>query len=329
LIGIAILSTWFPEAASSHAARVDGSFHGVYFAAVCFLVLFVGLALVQLRMYRRQDRDQQGAVTERPNPIFLAAWVLGVVGLALYAFAAGVPGFIDLTVQPYGAYEIDVTARQWAWEFAYPNGHVAEELHVPADRPVRLNLVTADVAHSLAVPALRINAAIVPDRETRTWFEATTTGNYELQSNAFSGDGFNDMKTALVVHDSADFTAWLNEVSDIFKGRTMAEVGELLYTRHGCTACHSRDGTPLVGPSFKDLYGHEFDTVAGTRIVAEDAYIRESITEPNASVILGFQPVMASYNGVVSDKEIEAITAWLKTISSKGETIPAAEQEEN
>ncbi len=329
MIGIAILATWFPEAASRHAARVDGAFYGVYFAAACALIFFVGLAVVQLRLYRRQDRNQQGAVTGRPNTILLAAWVLGAVGLALYAFVAGVPGFIDQGAEPYGAYEIDVTARQWGWNFTYPNGHVAAELHVPADRPVRLNLTTADVAHSLAVPALRINAAIVPGRETRAWFEATAAGKYDLQSNTFSGDGFADMKTALVVHDAAGFTAWLDEVSDIFKGRTMAEVGELLYTRHGCTACHSLDGSRLVGPSFKDLYGFEFDTEAGPRIVADDAYIRESIIEPNASVIKGFQPVMVSYNGVIDDKEIEAITAWLKTISSKGETAPAAEQEEN
>ena len=93
--------------------------------------------------------------------------------------------------------------------------------------------------------------------------------------------------------------------------------------------CHTTDGSKLVGPSFKDVYGHEFDTVDGTRIVADDTYIRQSILDPNASVIAGFQPVMTPYAGIVSDREIEAITAWLKTLSSKGGPVPATEQEEN
>ncbi|MCP4573600.1 MAG: cytochrome c oxidase subunit II [bacterium] len=327
MTGSALLSTWFPEAASTHAASVDEPFYWIYFAAVCFLALFMGLVLIQLRVYRRQDRDQLGAVTGRPNPVFVTLWVAAAMGLALFGFITGLPGFINQTTPPWGAFEIDVTASQWAWEFTYPNGHVADTLHVPVGRPIRLNLGSTDVSHSLAVPALRVNKAAVPGREVQAWFEVTTPGTYALQSNTFSGDGFADMRSELVAHAPVDFGAWMEEVSDIFKGRTLVEVGELLYTRHGCAACHSVDGTKLVGPSFKDLYGYEFDTIEGARVLADDAYIRQSILEPNISVIAGYQPIMASFTGIIDDREIEAITAWFKTLSSKGGAAPDAQEE--
>ena len=327
MIGSAILATWFPEAASTHSAGVDGPFNWIYIVAVLALFLFVGLAGVYLWIFRRQDRDQLGAMTGRLNPVFLGLWVLGALGLAVFAFVAGFPGFIDQNVAPYGAYGINVTARQWGWDFVYPNGHVADTLHVAVGHPIHMTLNTEDVEHGLSIPAMRVNQAIVPGRSSETWFEATIPGTYSLRGSIFDGDGFIDMNSALVVHEPEDFVAWMNEVSDIFKGRTLPEVGELLYTRLGCMACHTTTGEKLVGPTFKDMYGFEFDTVEGTRVTVDDAYIRESILSPNVSVIAGFQPVMTPFEGLVTDQEIEAITAWLKTLSSKGGD--ATVQEEN
>jgi len=318
LIGSAILATWFPEAASTHAAGVDGPFYWIYIAGVLALFLFVGLAAIFLRIFRRQDRDQLGAETGKLNPVFLGLWALGALGLAVFAFVAGFPGFIDQTAAPFGAYGIDVTARQWGWDFVYPNGHVTDTLHVATGHPVHLTLNTEDVEHGLSIPAMRVNQAIVPGRQSEVWFEATAPGSYQLRGSVFDGDGFIDMNSALIVHEPAAFVAWMNEVSDIFKGRTLPEVGELLYTRLGCMACHTTTGHKLVGPTFKDMYGFEFDTVEGTRITVDDAYIRESILDPNVSVIAGYQPVMTPFAGLVTDQEIEAITAWLKTLSSKG-----------
>ncbi|MEN8008448.1 MAG: cytochrome c oxidase subunit II [Candidatus Krumholzibacteriota bacterium] len=335
MIGSAILATWFPEAASTHAAGVDEPFYWIYIAAVLALFLFVGLAAIFLWIFRRQDRNQLGAETGRLNPVFLGLWILGALGLAVFAFVAGFPGFIDQNAAPYGAYGIDVTARQWGWDFVYPNGHVADTLHVATGTPVHLTLGTEDVEHGLSIPAMRVNQAVIPGSQSETWFEATTAGTYQLRGSIFDGDGFSSMNSALVVHEPQDFVAWMNEVSDIFKGRTMPEVGELLYTRLGCMACHTTNGQKLVGPTFLDMYGFEFDTVEGTRITVDDAYIRESILEPNVSVIAGFQPVMTPFAGLVTDQEIEAITAWLKTLSSKGgdgdntESGEAAGQEEN
>jgi cytochrome c oxidase subunit 2 len=231
-----------------------------------------------------------------------------------------------------------VTARQWSWDFTYPNGHVADTLHVATGQPVRLNLRSEDVEHALSIPAVRVNQAVQPGREATAWFEATEPGTFPLQAGLFNGDSLTAMNSALVVHESAEFQKWLESVSDIFQGRTLVEVGELLYNRQGCAVCHTTDGTPRVGPTFLNMYGYEFDTVEGTRVTVDDAYVKESILYPNVSVIAGYQPVMTAYEGILDDRDIEAITAWLKSISDRGGDPEAAsapadttavEQEEN
>lgn len=320
MIGIAISSSWFPQAASAGAAEVDSTFFGLYFAAVLALVLVVGLAVIFVFQFRRGAEDQKGAAAGPVKLPLLGLWVLGAVALGSFAFATGFGGFLDRTVTPYGAYPIEVTARQWDWDFEYPGGHVADTLHVAVGQPVRLTLTSADVVHSLAIPAARVNAPILPDRQTEAWFEPTVADTFALHSATYSGSGFQDMQSIMISHHPADFAAWLAKASDIFAGRPLEEVGELLYSTLGCKACHSLDGSKLVGPSFKDVYGNTFDTVAGVPVMVDDAYVRESILDPNVSVIAGFEPVMTPYQGRINDKEIEAITAWLKTLSSFADT---------
>ena len=316
--------TWLPEAASGGAAAVDQPFLGLYLAGVLVVVLVTGLALTWIRLNLRRDEAARGAAAGRPNPALLGAWVLAAIALAGWAFTAGLGGFLDQSVAPVGAYDIQVTARQWAWSFTYPNGWTADTLHVPVDRPVRLTLASEDVMHGLSVPALRLSEAIVPGRAGEAWFEADVADTFELRSDIYSGDGYSDMRTALIAESPAAFDAWLSRASDIFSGRTDVEVGELLYNRKGCVACHSLDGTKRVGPSFLDVYGHEVETRDGGRVLADDAYIRESILEPNAVIVAGYEPVMTPYAGQITDREIAAVTAWLKTLSGQGGTDAAA-----
>jgi cytochrome c oxidase subunit 2 len=315
--------TWLPEAAAAGAAEVDRPFLGLYLVSAFAVVLVTGLALTYVLQYRRRDDAARGGAGGRPNPALLGVWLLAALGLAAWTFVSGFGGFLDRSVPPYGAYAIDVTARQWNYDFVYPNGYVADTLHVAVGQPIQLNLTSEDVVHGLSVPALRVNTAILPGRISRTWFEAIAADTFTLRSDIYSGDGYSDMSTVLISQSQADFDAWLTRVSDIFSGRTYEEVGELLYTRKGCVACHSTDGSKRVGPSFKELYGHEFETRDGRRITADDAYIRESILEPNASVVAGYEPVMTPYAGQITDREIEAITAWIKTMSSLGGSAAA------
>ncbi len=322
-LGSGKMSAWLPADASYQAAEMDSAFFGIYLAAAFAVVVVAGLAIVFIQQNRRRSEDQVAAPTGKTNLLFQALWVVAALGLAIFTFNLDFIGYLDRMVAPGDAIQIDVTARQWDYDFTYPNGYVADTLHVAIDQPIQLNMISEDVVHSLTVPALRLHQAVLPGQTTSTWFKADRPGEYNLRSNIYSGEGYPGMQTQLVTHTKADYEAWMATASDIFTGKTMEEVGELLYNRHACKACHSLDGSKLVGPTFKDLYGNTFDTREGVQIVADDAYIKESILTPNVSVIAGYEPVMTPYAGKIDDREIEAITAWLKSMSQ------FAEKEEN
>lgn len=317
------MSAWLPPDASSHAPGVDGAFFLIYVVAAFVVVLVTGLAVVFIQQYRRRSDKDRAFPSSGPNPVFMGAWALGALALGIFTFTADFGGYMDRAVAPTDALQIDVTARQWDYDFIYPNGHKVDTLHVAVGQPVELTMTSEDVVHSVSVPALRLHQAALPGQKTKAWFQTTAEGEFEIRSQIFSGEGYPDMKTVMISHHKSDYDDWMANATDIFAGRTYAEVGELLYGRLGCKACHSIDGSPLVGPSFKDVYGNTFDTAEGVQIVVDEAYVKESILTPNESVIKGYQPVMTPYEGKVNDKELDAIIAWLKTLSQY------AEQEEN
>ncbi len=318
MIGSANLSAWFPEWASTHAPDVDVPFFDIYVVSACALVVTVGLAVVFLRTYRRQDGDPDRMPAQGNNKLLLGVWVLAAVSLGVYAFQLGLAGYVAQDVAPYGATEIGVTAREGRWDFTYPDGTVTDTLRVEVGQPVHLTLTTADVAQNLSIPAMRVQQPILPGRTTEAWFETIAVGSFPIHSGTFSALTQDSLATAVISLSTADYDAWVAAVGDIFAGRTMAEVGELLYNQQGCKACHSLDGATVVGPSFKNVYGFEFLTTSGETITADDAYIKESILTPNVSVIDGFQPVMTPYAGKLDDREIEAIIEFLKTLSERG-----------
>ncbi len=319
MIGSANLSTWFPEWASTYAPDVDVPFFDLYIASTVVLVLTVGLAVVFMRSFMRKPGDPEEVPAGGLNKVLLGVWLLGAVGLSGFAFWAGLRGLIDQSVAPYGAYEVTVTAREGRWNFTYPGGHMADTLRVAVDQPVRLTMISEDVSHSLSIPAMRVQQAILSGRTSTAWFEAINAGTYPVYSSTFSELTQDSLATAVVSLPREEFEAWLAAVGDIFVGRTLPEVGELLYNRQGCKACHTLDGTKLVGPSLMNVYGYEFMTTEGRSVLVDGDYIKESILDPNASVIEGFQPVMTPYAGILDDREIGAIIEFLKTISDRGD----------
>ncbi len=318
MIGSANLTTWFPDWASTFAPDVDVPFFDLYIIATVILVLTVGLTVVFMRSFMRKEGDPEQVPAGSLNKLLLGVWVLGAIALSGFTFVSGLQGLVDQSVAPYGAYEIGVTAREGVWDFTYPDGHVADTLRVAVDQPVRLAMTSEDVSHSLSIPAMRVQQAILPGSTSMAWFEAIHAGTYPIHSGSFSALTQDSLATAVVSLPREEFEAWLAAVGDIFVGRTLPEVGQLLYNRQGCKACHSLDGSTLVGPSLKNVYGYEFKTTEGQTVLADDAFIKESILEPNATVIEGYQPVMTPYAGILSDREIEAITEFLKTISDRG-----------
>src|SRR3990172_537665 len=196
-------------------------------------------------------------------------FILGVstfflVVIVVLIFYLGLVGYMDMRLPPREAYEIDVVARQWSWQFTYPNGYSDPILHVPAGQPVRLIMRSEDVIHSLSIPDFRVKMDLVPGRYTKTWFHAKESGEHDLYCTEYCGTGHSDMTTQVIVHKPGGFEQWLENAALGEAGMTPEERGRRLYVTHGCAGCHSTDGTAKTGPSFQGIWGqtHEFSNAA-------------------------------------------------------------------
>ncbi len=306
-------SFWLPRAASTSAQGVDRVFALVYGISLVFFLLIVALLVVFVLRYRRRPGHEVADSPSHNTPLELA-WTIVPLALVVVIFWQGFKGFLDLSTPPANAYEILVTGQKWKWTFTYPNGWVDDRLHVPVDTPVRLVLSSEDVIHSLYIPSFRVKKDAVPGRYTKEWFQATVPGEYDVFCAEYCGTGHSDMHTTVVVHPPGEFEKWLEGASNVFAKLTPAEAGAKLYASRGCAQCHSVDGRPGTGPTFKALFGHEVLLEGGKRVVADENYVRESILDPQAKVVAGFQPVMPTYQGRLKDREITAIVEYLKTI---------------
>jgi len=311
-------SFWMPEQASSKAAEVDTVFYVIYWLSVFFFAIIVGLMAWFIVRYRR--RKQGEGVEESPNHNLAleVIWTAIPVVVSIALFVVGFRSFMNIATPPRNAYEVSVIGQKWNWFFTYPNGFVSDELHVPVDTPVKLVMTSEDVIHSLWIPAFRVKKDVVPGRYTKTWFEAQEAGTYPLLCTEYCGTGHSDMLSVVTVHEPGMFEVWLEEASNFLDKMPPAEAGELLVQRKGCVQCHSLDGSANVGPTFRELFGHAVALRGGGEVVADENYIRQSILEPMADIVAGYEPVMPTYAGKLKDQEITAIIAYLKTISSHG-----------
>ncbi len=306
-------SFWMPPQVSTVAHGVDWLFHFILAVSVFFFLLIVVLMVVFVIRYRRREgREAEASPTH--NTALELTWTVIPVVIVVVIFFFGFKGFLDMSTPPRNAYEILVDGQKWNWTFTYPNGYSDANLHVPVARPVRLVMTSADVIHSLYVPAFRIKADVVPGRYSKAWFEATAPGTYELFCAEYCGTSHSDMIAQVVVHPAGEFESWLEQASNFLETMTPVEAGRKLFLVRGCQQCHSVDGTAKTGPSLLGVFGHSQGLADGSMVVADENYIRESILEPMARVVAGYEPVMPTYQGRIKDDEITAIIEYLKSL---------------
>jgi cytochrome c oxidase subunit 2 len=190
---------------------------------------------------------------------------------------------------------------------------------------VKLLITSADVLHSLYIPAYRIKEDAVPGRETYLWFLPDETGSYDLFCTEYCGVGHANMTTRVEVLSRQDFDAWYGgamapveeEPKEHKEHRAGKPDGAGLVQTKGCAACHSTDGSPRIGPSFKGLFGKK-ETVMHDgkerQLNVDEAFIREKILQPEINRIKGFPPIMPSQRGQLTDEEIDAIVDYLKSL---------------
>jgi cytochrome c oxidase subunit 2 len=296
------------------ARNVDWLFSFILAISVFFFLLIVVVMTLFVIRYRRREGVEAEASPSH-NTAIEVTWTVIPLIIVIVIFFFGFKGFLDIATPPANAYEILVNGQKWNWSFTYPNGYVDANLHVPVDRPVRLVMTSADVIHSLYVPAFRVKRDVVPGRYAKAWFEATEPGEYELFCAEYCGTSHSDMIAKVVVHPPGEFESWLEQASNFLETMTPVDAGQKLFQVRGCQQCHSVDGTRKTGPSLLGVYGRTEALADGGSVTADENYIRESILEPMAKVVAGYEPVMPTYQGRLKDAEITAIIEYLKSLS--------------
>lgn len=304
-----------PPARSTVAAETDALFHFINITSIILLVgITIAIIYFAIKYRRRSDDDVTPFITH--NNKLEITWSVIPLILVLIVFGWGWNGYMTLITVPDDAYEVRVVAKSWLWEFHYDNGIVSvNELHVPANRPVKLVMSSDDVIHSFYVPDFRVKRDVLPNRYSSLWFEATEVGEFTVYCTEYCGTAHSNMLAKVITHSQEDFETWLATADAIDESLSPVELGEQLVQRNACMTCHSVDGSRLQGPSFQGIWMREQTMTDGTVVTSDANYIRESILEPNVKIVQGYQPVMPNYTGVLNDRQIDAIIEYLKTVN--------------
>ena len=314
---------WLPQSASTFAPGVDLILWLVTIISVLSCVL-IGFLLVYfcVKYKRKSNNDQTPAITH--DSFLETLWTVIPTILCIVIFLYGYIYYDEYTTTPKNAVEINVTAKQWIWSFDYSNGKkTLNELYVPVTQPISLVMQSDDVLHSFFVPAFRVKQDVMGNRYTYINFTATKEGVYDLYCTEYCGTAHSDMLGKVHVLSKAKFASWEDGSADkALKASAAnippAELGKQLYSNKGCVACHSIDGADGVGPTWKGLFGKEREFTDGTKLIADENYIKNSIlypvNPPQGKIVKGYGPVMPSYKGLLDDSEITAIIEYIKTL---------------
>jgi cytochrome c oxidase subunit 2 len=315
------MNTAVPQEASNFVAGVDLAFMIILGISIFFLITLTVVMLVFIRKYRK-DKHPKAIQNEGSNKLE-ALWTGIPLVLVLVMFYFGWMGWKPMKNPPDDAMRVKAIARMWNFRFEYPNGKVTDTLYVPINEPVILDLVALDVLHSLYVPAFRVKEDMVPGQEKEMWFIPGTEGVFDLFCTEYCGLEHSYMFTGVKVLPKEEFDTWISDTSAVVvtvaAETTPAERGWEVLRRNGCNACHSSDGSKLVGPSYLGSWGSTRVVTSGREkreVMADEEYIIRSIYEPNADVVEGYNKgLMLSYEGMVTEEEIQLIIEYLKELN--------------
>jgi cytochrome c oxidase subunit 2 len=310
----------FPEAASSVATEVDLLYF--FILAVCsfFAILVSALVVYFAVKYRRRHADEVGADIHGSIALELL-WTVIPFALSMVMFVWGADLFFRLSRPPADSMEVFVVGKQWMWKVQHPSGvREVNELHVPVNRNVKITLGSEDVLHDYYIPAFRVKMDAVPGKLTTMWFKATKAGTYQLFCAEYCGTQHSGMIGHVIAMEEQDYEAWLSG------GRTTgtpAENGERLFTDLACITCHKDDVTGR-GPVLAGVFGTTVELMDGRQVVVDENYIRESIMNPQAKIVRGYQPIMPTFQGTVSEENLLQLIAYLKQLKPPAPTAGTA-----
>jgi cytochrome c oxidase subunit 2 len=306
----------FPNAASTMAGRVDALYFFLVALSAFFSILIASLVIYFAIRYRRRAPGEVGTAFHGGMTLEVV-WTVIPLCIVLVIFVWSAKVYFDLQRAPQGSMDIYVVGRQWMWKFQHVDGQrEINEMHVPVGRPVRLTMGSEDVIHSLFVPAFRVKMDVVPGRTTMLWFQATKAGRYHLFCAEYCGTQHSGMIGWVVAMEPADFQAWLSGGAG--EG-SLASAGQKLFQDLACNTCHRSDAQGR-GPVLDGLFGKQVLLEGGQTVVADENYIRESIVSPQSKLVAGFQPLMPTFQGLVSEEGLLQLIAYIKSLQKAAPT---------
>lgn len=304
---------------SNFVSGFDTAFMLIFWVAVFFIVTITAVMLFFIYRYNRKRNPKPTQI--EGSTTLEVVWTVIPLMLVLVMFYFGWTGWKPMKNAPEDAIEIESLARMWNWNFVYENGRITDTLYVPQGVPVKLNLVAQDVLHSLYIPAFRLKQDMVPGKDDIMWFVANNLGEYDLFCAEYCGLRHSYMATSVVVMPREQFEEWLADTTAVVAvvDDKPGAAGQRLIRLNGCIACHSSDGSKLIGPTFKGLYGSKHMVITDGRereILVDDEYIKRSIYEPDADIVKGYsRGLMLSYRNLIDEQGIADIIEYLKTLS--------------
>jgi cytochrome c oxidase subunit 2 len=311
---------FFPEQASAHAAQVDGLYFFMV-AVTAFFSLLIATVLVITAIYHRRKHEDEVGMQIHGSLALELLWTVIPFFITMIMFVWGAKVFFDAYRPPAGAMEINIVGKQWMWKAQHMDGsREINELHVPVGRPVKLTMGSEDVLHSFYIPAFRTKADVIPGRSNVLWFTATKPGKYHLFCAEYCGTKHSGMTGWIYAMEPAEFQTWLSggPTSD-----SPVAAGEKLFTDLVCISCH-RDDAQARGPQLKGLFGHTVRLQGGATVNVDEAYVRESIVNPQAKIVDGFQPIMPTFQGMVSEEQLLQLIAYIRSLGALAPPPPAS-----
>jgi cytochrome c oxidase subunit II len=300
----------WPARASTTAGTVD--------ALYIFLVLLSGFMsfaiFLMICYFAIKYRRASGREAEQieGSTLLEATWSAVPLAIFMVIFVWGALIYFRERTPPPGATEIYVVAKQWMWKLQHQEGQrEINELHVPVGRDVKMIMTSQDVIHSFYVPAFRIKQDVLPGRYTTAWFRATRPGTYHLFCAEYCGTQHSGMIGQVVVLEPAQYESWLTGGG---ASGSLAANGQSLFLQLGCNTCHRFD-TQGRGPNLAGIFGKPVELEDGRTVIADENYVRESILNPSAKIVSGFKPIMPVFQGLVSEEQVNALIAYLKSLS--------------
>jgi cytochrome c oxidase subunit 2 len=304
---------WFPTPAAKEADASDRMFYVVLALSAFFLVGITIVTVVFVIKYRARP-GHKAQPSSSHNDVMEITWTVIPTLIVIPLFIGGWEGYINMSTRPAEPIQIKVTAKKWNWDFEYPNGLHLQDLHVPVDRPVELQMTSVDVLHSFWVPAFRNKQDIVPRRYTYVYINPTRVGTYRLYCTEYCGKDHSQMKVKAHVHDFPTWERYLSETKAALSNLDPKDLGKVVYDTKGCAACHSVDGSAKVGPSWKGIWGESAKMADGSTAVIDAAYIKTAIEEPQKQSRPGYPPSMPTYAGQLSEAEINGVAAYIESL---------------